>query len=90
MMQVTASISPPSCQNSFCLSNEKLYVRACAEGALESLLQEPCCVGNDLCSFLWKLGTLLSPLVASNIFQVEVNPFVFVQLSFCTTDISAA
>ena len=81
MMQVTASISPPSFQNSICLFYQKFYLRVCAEGALESLLQEPCCVGDDLCSFLWKLGTLLSPLMASNIFQVEVIPSVFVLYS---------
>lgn len=57
-----------------------MSVRVCAEGTLGSLLQEPCCMGNDICSFLWKLGTLLSPLMASNIFQVEVNAFLFVDL----------
>ncbi len=38
---------------------------------MESILQEPSSVGHDLCSFLWKLGSLHFAFLASYIFLVS-------------------
>lgn len=43
--------------------------------SLGSLFQGPSCVGDDVCSFLWKLGSLQSSFLVSNLFQVRWHPW---------------
>lgn len=38
------------------------------EYSLEGFFQELCCVGHDLCTFLWELGTLYSSFLAPDVF----------------------